>query len=799
MTPRFNYCSLRAKEARAAKVLGSKLLNFFLTIMMILSFATGCAILFWQKHSYGWLFIAPLPILIMFKYWVKHALIDMPKGRGESLNDILAGEVLALLPKNPSPQNIAKILPKMPSAQFFFVRFGFSPKMLETITAMLNADSTPVFANAMEIRKQTNSEQLTGEILAIALLMTVPNYQDLLSSMKLSIKDLFWGINWYNYLNGLVKDAQKPRRTGGIARDFAFGYTPLLDRYGTNLSAQREHAGKTRILQSARHETLLQMTQILSQRGRRNVALIGNYGSGRSTLTDAFAELLLDADSKVPSNLKFCQLYSLDASTLISAAGPNGQLENLVIRILNEAYAAKNIIICLDNAQLFFKQNGSGSVDISNVLQPILESGHLRMILEMDQQDYLEIAARNNAIASVLNRIMINPTDQDETLKVLMDQVPILEYKSGVTYTYQALVESYHLSERYIHDVEMPGKAKILLDAAANFAENGIVTRDSVIRAIEKTQGVKVQSATTTSDKNRLLNLESLIHERMVDQSEAVTAVASALRRAAAGVRNQSRPIGTFLFLGPTGVGKTELAKALSQVYFDGEKEIVRLDLNEYVLESDVNRLIADAASDPMSLTAQVMKKPFSVVLLDEIEKAHPLVLTTLLQLLDEGILRDSKNHEVSFRDCIVIATSNAGAKEIHEHIQKGQHIADFREDFTNHLIASNQFKPEFLNRFDEICIFKPLAQSDLYQILDLNIAAVNKTLAPQKISITLDAGARDIMVVKGYDPSLGARPMRRLVQKTVENFVAHALLSGKAKSGDHITISADDILQELS
>ena len=195
-----------------------------------------------------------------------------------------------------------------------------------------------------------------------------------------------------------------------------------------------------------------------------------------------------------------------------------------------------------------------------------------------------------------------------------------------------------------------------------------------------------------------------------------------------------------------------------------------------------------------MSLTAQAMKKPFSVVLLDEIEKAHPLVLTTLLQLLDEGILRDTKNHEVSFRDCIIIATSNAGANEIRTYIEQGKKVEEFQEEFTNILISSNQFKPEFLNRFDEICIFKPLSMEDLMQILELNLASINKSLEPQKVSVTLDDDAKAILVKRGYDPRLGARPMRRIMQKTVENFVAKSMLSGQTQTGDKLHITAADL-----
>lgn len=251
--------------------------------------------------------------------------------------------------------------------------------------------------------------------------------------------------------------------------------------------------------------------------------------------------------------------------------------------------------------------------------------------------------------------------------------------------------------------------------------------------------------------------------------------------------------------MGPTGVGKTELSKALADVYYDGEDNIIRLDLNEFVRPEDVARIIADGANDPLSLTAQVSKRPFSVVLLDEIEKAHPQVLTTLLQLLDEGVLRDENNREISFRDAIVIATSNAGAERINEYINRGYKLEQFEEQFVSELINANLFRPEFLNRFDEIVVFQPLGKQELMQVLDLILKGVNKTLSLQKIQIAVDDQGKRLLVDAGYDPRLGARPMRRVVQRAVENVVAKQLLAGTVAPGSTTIISAEQIADALS
>ena len=763
-----------------------------LTLVVFIALLFGGITLLYFQNSISWTLIGFSSLPAMLIFWIKNDLVDIPIGKTDNFTDLISEDLLLLITKNSSPADLTQILPKTRSGAFIMARFNLPTPFFNEIANFLPTTPEPIYETARHICETTNSEEITGAVLAVAIISSVPNYELLLNQFQLTITDLHQGIIWFNYLNGMVKNSKKPIRSGGIARDFAFGYTPTLQRFAINLSER--YSGAHTKLQMADHTKIIgQIIETFTHGGRQNVALIGAYGSGRSTIVNALAETLMNADSKIPHSLKYRQIYSLDAPSLISAAKDSSELEYLMVNIFNEIYSAKNIILCLDNAHLFFEE-GPGSVDIANLLTPILEAGRIRMILIMDDQKFLEISSKNSTLANSLNKIMVSPSNREETLKILMDQVPLLEYQKNVIYTYRALTEAYRLSEQYIHDVEMPGKAKLLLESAASYAEGNLVTALSVQTAVEKSYGVKVKVASNESDRNKLLNLEALIHERMIDQTEAVSAVANALRRAGAGVKHAGRPIGTFLFLGPTGVGKTELAKSLSEVYFNGEDNIIRLDMNEFVSATDVSRLIKDGAEDGLSLTAQVSKQPFSVILLDEIEKAHPSVLTTLLQVLDEGILRDEKNREISFRDSIIIATSNAGANEIREKIASGAKIDDFKEEFIENLISSNEFKPEFLNRFDEICLFKPLSKEDLVSVLDLIIASTNKTLEPQKISVVVDPAAKQILIDKGYDPKMGARPMRRIVQKTVENIVAAAILSGHATPGSTLHITPNEI-----
>ena len=744
------------------------------------------------KESVGWIFVGLGVWPWMMIFWIKNALDEIPVDKKGGLTGLLSEELLLGLNEKTTAKGLVKVLSQTGSGAFVMVRFGITMQLLRLITEDGSITVENVYKTAMQVYKETRSEEITGAVMVVALVQSSPNCEQILNYLKVSLDELYQGVVWFNYLNGIVKDSKKPVRTGGIGRDLAFGFTPTLQRFAINLSARYARSDK-RIQQAENYEIMDKMISIFTHTGRQNVALIGDYGSGRSTIVNSFAETLMRADSKVPRSLKYRQVYSLDVSSLISAARDHGELEYLMVSILNEVYSAQNIILCLDNAHLFFEE-GPGSVDISNLLTPVLESGNVRMILIMDQQKFLELSAKNPALANALNKINVHPTNYEETMRILMDQVPIFEQQKDVIYTYQSLVTACRLSEQYIHDVEMPGKAKLLLESAAAYAERGLVTPKVVETTVEKSYGVKVKVAEGADEREKLLNLEELIHRRMVDQKEAVAAVSNALRRAGAGVKNRNRPIGTFLFLGPTGVGKTELAKALSEVYFDGEDNIIRLDMNEFVTADDVSRLIRDGASDAMSLTAQVMKQPFAVILLDEIEKAHSSVLTTLLQVLDEGILRDEKNREVSFRDSIIIATSNAGANMIREKVGNGIPINKIKDSLIEELIAAGEFKPEFLNRFDEVCVFKPLSKEDLGQIFDLIIASTNKTLDAQRISVVVEPEAKQILIERGYDPKMGARPMRRVIQKTVENIVAAGILAGAAQPGSVLTITAKDV-----
>jgi ATP-dependent Clp protease ATP-binding subunit ClpC len=793
MTPvnLFNYNSVRAKKSRWSKVLATDNMHLLLVVVGLAFVAGGAALLMILGMPVGWL-VASLAFAPWMLAAFGHSLRDMPPAAdGQTIDDLLDFDLLGKLPENPTPQQICKIALQVGGGRFMATRFGIAPFVDLAGGSIENADQ--IWQSVIDVRAKLQAKHISAAAVVVAIMQAQPESDHFLAAAKLSIDDLLSGARWYEQLLDRIKASKQKHSGGGLGRDWSFGYTPLLDRFAVNISAHLKLSGRMTSDIPSRQVTITQVMHNLYQGTRRNAALVGGLGSGKTTLVHDLAKKLMSGDKDVPEDLRYRQIFALDPSTLISRASGRGELEALIQHLMGEAFEAKSVILFLDDAQLFF-EDGTGSVDLSNVLLPILEGGGLKLILAMDEQRWLRISQMNPALAQNLNRVAITPANETETMLAMQDQVPLLEYQNKVTYSYQSLAAAYRLSNRFLADQVMPGKALKLLESAAGFSEQGYVSEHSVEQAIEKTQGIKVGTVNTGQERQTLLNLEQLIHQRMVNQTRAVQVVSDALRRARAGVRNPNRPIGTFLFLGPTGVGKSELAKSVAAVFFGGENQLVRLDLNEYSSPGDVQRLIADAAQDQHSLTAQIARNPFSVVLLDEVEKAHPNVLNTLLQMLDEGILRDINNREVSFRDAVIIATSNAGADRIRQHIEAGEKLEQFEQQFIDELINTNIFRPEFLNRFDETVLFRPLTREELLQVVDLILNSVNKNLAAQKVSIIVDPDAKQMLVEAGYDPRLGARPMRRVVQRVVENIAANQMLSGVASAGSQIHVTAKDV-----
>jgi ATP-dependent Clp protease ATP-binding subunit ClpC len=710
----------------------------------------------------------------------------VPLDFSDGLTGQLAGPLLGQLNLRTTytPQVLWNQLAQNSQLLFITHHLLLTPEMLTQDISNNTVDLSVVWQVARQLAGE--GQPIEAGHIATALILTMPGVNNLLAGLRLSEADVHAVAAWFN--RNLTASRAPQQQFGGIGRDWANGFTPRLDQFGHNISqaieTHRAHFGA--LLDSTGVNA---MKSAFSQ-GTRAIALIGPNGIGKTSHAYALAQNLL-TDSSNPQ-MQHQQIIALDASAIISASQHPGQLENLLTLLLNEAIHAGNITLFFDDAELFFG-SGPGSFNATQILLPALQGSGLRVIFAMSPRDYQQLKANSASFAGLLTPVVLQEPPMDKTLEILADSASGFEYRHGVLVSYDSIKEAYSLSGRYELDMAYPGKAIHLLEQALTHAQQNIVTARSVQGAIEQTTGVKAGTAAPV-EATELLHLEDRIHERMINQVRAVTVVASALRRARAGVANPNRPIGSFLFLGPTGVGKTELAKAVAATYFGNESNMIRLDMSEYQQASDVTRLLSGGENETSSLILRVRQQPFSVVLLDEIEKAHPNILNLMLQLLDEGQLTDNQGRRVSFKDAVVIATSNAGADAIREHIANGQQLEDFETELTNQLISSGQFRPELLNRFDEIVLFRPLKPDELAQVVRLMLAGVNKTLANQNISVSLTDAAIAKIVAVGNDPRLGARPMRRALQRAVENTVANKILSGEIGPGSTLQLDAADL-----
>jgi len=775
----------RARQVRLGKSIGQG--GYYILLLVVICCILAGVSLAVMKIHYGYSLVGIGLLVLMPALWWRYHLRDVPPTdntlMGRLSNDCLARLRLGV---SYSPSTLWEAIYTDHQSMFLTNHLLLSGGNMQGCFSEEPGALASVFTTAAQIADSYGSQTIEIGHIASALLESSPVVAEMLTHMRLTQTDLLAVSDWLQRV--LVAIHTKPESFGGIGRDWASGFTPRLNQFGHNLSQSIERHG-AHFGSLVESPGVRDMKTAFSQ-GTGAVALIGPSGIGKTSHAYALAQNVLAEDQD--RALQHKQIIELDASAILSAARQPGQLEYILNGLLNEAVHAGNIMLFLDNAQLFF-HSGPGSFDATQILLPAVQSRAVQLIFAMTPHDYEALRATNSAFAGLLTPVVLREPPEVEVLQILADSAGHFEVKHGLLITYAAIKTAYTLSGRYETDTAYPGKAIRLLEQSLAHNDHDIVTARSVEAAIEQTRGVKAGTATLL-EADELLHLEERIHERMINQKRAVQVVADALRRARAGVANPKRPIGSFLFLGPTGVGKTELAKAIAATYFRNEANMIRLDMSEYQQESDVTRILSDGQHETKSLIFSVRQQPFSVVLLDEIEKAHPNILNLLLQMLDEGQLTDTGGRSVSFKDCVIIATSNAGANSIREHIEKGEQLEQFETTLTDELIHSGQFRPELINRFDEVVLFRPLNPGELAQVVRLMLTEVNATLASQNISVELTDAAVARIVETGNDPRLGARPMRRALQRAVENTVAGKILRQEANPGDHITLDVGDL-----
>jgi ATP-dependent Clp protease ATP-binding subunit ClpC len=781
-----NLHSLRAQKARLSARIGN--LGFKASVTLVWLFSLFSLFLLIQgglNNNRGFYFFLLLTLIsFSFAIWDKWDLSQTPASdKPKSLDDILEAKLLAGFHKKGTytPQNVWPIATKQWQAKFICNHLLLDPSQVMPKLSNNPHDMEIAWQKAEELMRASSAKEIDGGTLTAALLLTSKEAIAMMSKQNLKDEDLLETYDWLERLNKFIN--QPNPYFGGIGRDWAAGFTPTLDRFGVNISRQIE-AGQHHFHTLA-HDDILD--SVVHNLKTGSVSIVGPTGSGKSSLVYALATRFLRGNDE---QLQYYQIYSLDASAILSEA--KNSLERIILGLLAEAVHARNIIIFLDDASLFFGK-GTGAFDASQILMPLLKNQNIKIIAAFTPDELQELKSSNGELTSHMPEVVVTEPKQEVVMDILEDSALTIEARNSVLISYPAIKEAFKLSGQYNQDISYPGRAISLLDQSLPYLEGKIMTSQSVQQAVEKTKGVKVSQA-SAPEADILLHLEDMIHARMINQSRAVKVVSGALRRSRAGVANPKRPIGSFLFLGPTGVGKTELARSLAAVYFGDEHNMIRLDMSEYQQADDVERLLDPGGSHTKSLIIQLREQPFSVLLLDEIEKAHPNILNLLLQMLDEGQLTDENGHVTSFRNAIIIATSNAGSAVITQKVGAGENLESFERPLIEELISNGQFRAELINRFDEVVLFRPLDKKELAQVANLMLNEVNKTLSNQNISVELTEAALAKVVEAGYDPEFGARPMRRALQKMVEDVVAKKVLSREAEAGSKITLDVNDL-----
>ncbi|PIR76031.1 MAG: hypothetical protein COU32_04300 [Candidatus Magasanikbacteria bacterium CG10_big_fil_rev_8_21_14_0_10_42_10] len=689
-----------------------------------------------------------------------------------------------------------------------FVRLGIPQKKLLAVIAgkfeknkkkqehiSLDDDVQQILFHAYEYAYDARQEYLHVTELLLSLVRQSAPIQELFYDLKVDAHKLLNVIEWLRIRERLQKQYQifqkaaARRSKYGLDKAMTAVATPYLNSFSHDLTLAAKFGRLEPCV--AREKEIEEIFRII-EGGRQSVVLVGERGVGKMSIIAGIAARMVE--EKVPERLRDKRLIQLSLSALLAGTTVSGAQERL-INIMNEVARAGNIIFFIDGIDDLVGSGGQGAVqglDVSETLAEYLGAGQFLTLSTTTINGYNQFIV-NSAVGQVLARVDINEMTNDQAIQVLESKVGLVEYKQHIFFSYDALEQSVLLSKKFLHDQYLPESALSIMTESASFTHNTkgantLVTGEDVAGLISQKTGVPTTSI-TEDESTKLLKLEEEMHKEVVGQDEAVSLVANALRRARAEVRSQKRPIATFLFLGPTGVGKTELAKTIARTYFGGEERMIRIDMSEYQDKSGIYRLIGQPGQQGTGiLTEAVRQDPFSLLLLDEMEKADPDILNLFLQVFDDGRLTDSVGRVIDFTNTIIIATSNAGTALVQEKITAGIALEEIRQTLI-HGELKQYYRPEFLNRFDGIVLFKSLTRDEIKHIAGLMLGRVKKDIEAKGMSFVVEDVALEALAEVGYDPEFGARPMRRAIQDKVENQLAELILSKKLKRRDTLVL----------
>lgn len=647
-------------------------------------------------------------------------------------------------------------------------------------------DNQKFLERVFKLCKMTQTPYVTAGYFFVSLLQFVPQLEQQLLKQELSIEDfekalLYMEDNRLHWRKVFIWDDDfSVKHLKGVNRGWLGAPTPVLDAVCEDLTRM---ASLQKIEDFVgREQVVTQVIRILSQEHDRNAMLIGEVGSGRSTLVSFLAKKIISGDA--PDILATKRIVRLDISKLISGVQNEGDAALRIKEALDEAKSIENIIIFVPEIHNLGLGDAAKNYNLFGLITSGLEASTIQFIASTDESNYSKILEKNSSLAHLFHKVEVPPASHDETLEILFRRAVEKVSTGGCEFTYLALKEIVTLSEKLIHDRVLPDSALFIFEEASALKKNPVTTTDIKRLFTEQIHTPLIELDQT--QKQTLLNLESIIHERLIDQTEAVKAISDTLRRSATQIRESGRPIGSFLFVGPTGVGKTELAKILAEVYFKDNEAYLRFDMSEFQSIDSLNRLLGTNET-PGVLTEEVKRRPYSLLLLDEFEKADPRVLTLFLQILDDGRLTGGDGKTVDFSNTIIIATSNSESLLIAEGIKNNKPFSEIEASVKDELIKN--FKPELINRFDGVVIFKPLKREELDQIVTIKLEGLKELMREQGYDIEFTPSLINMLSQQGFDPLLGARPLRRLMQDGLEANLSKLILKEELKKGEKFIV----------
>lgn len=724
--------------------------------------------------------------------------------------------LIALLEDNVMEKLFLRIIPSFGTIKKQVKESVGSPKLYAGkfslfVNREISSEVMEVLEEARSLKDKHAGDRISVLDIMASLFEHNDEFKQFILNQDLDKEDLEELADWYEHIWTFWRIRRKfwslenLLRQPPLGRDWVYGYANHLKVFAVNLTDKMEFA-RPRLRLMRRKKELEEMEQILARSGENNILLVGEEGVGKEQLILDFSEMI--ARGRALPQLNYKKVWDLNLSLIAGASKDITDVQNILLSTLNESVKSGNAIIILKDFHNFIGEiGGLGRIDVSEILLPYLRSSNIQVIATTNPSSFHKFIEGRSELTEVFERINVDEPNKEQTLKIVQEAVPAFEMKHCVLVTYGAIKEVVEGADKFIRTSPFPEKAFDLLSEVVSYVTSRkdsprsssgvaghIVLKNDVSEVISRKTGIPL-GPIAGEEKDRLIRLEELMHREIVGQERAVEVVASTMRRLRTGLSKRGKPAGVFLFIGPTGVGKTMTAKILAKTYFGSTDRMLRFDMSEYQDIESLDRFLGSTRTqEPGQFVTQARDNPFSLILLDELEKANKNILNIFLQVFDEGHLTDVFGRKVNFEQNIIIATSNAGADFVRELVKQGLDPSLEKEKVVNILIQGRYFSPEFLNRFDEIVIFHPLSRDQVGKITEFLLDSLASRLKEQGYVFKPTQEVANYIAQAGFDPQFGARPMERIIRDKIESAIAKKILDGSIKKGKEFTLSQQDL-----